>query len=200
MAAKPLKSKSPMRKRGTHFSERRDQIQVDVVRKMLANEWVTGLSDLELAKKYRLHEDTARRIAADASRHIRLAYSDKEDMRVRVLSLLDLGARKSLEAEQHQYDQQTHRFKSVKKPDLRALRDFAQLQAEVHGLVRSAKAEPSVIDATGTAVGVDLGELNNLLGGIGYQAVPKPLPPSNAIEHEQSSTASAEPTARKPNE
>lgn len=180
------------RKAGKHHSERRDRIQVEVIDKMLALEWIPGKSTGEFARKYKLHYDTMAHIVADASRAIRLGYSDKEELKTRILASLDLGLRLALNAEQQQYDQQSHRWRSIKKPDLKALRDLIQLQAEVHGLTGvDAKAERPSMDV----VGVDVGELNHLLDGLGYQAVPKPLPEKVNV-HEQSSTAGAEPATR----
>lgn len=179
-----------IRKKGKHYSERRDQILRDVIAMMLDGTWVRGLSHFDLAKKHKMHVDTAQHIATEAGRFLRLIYSEKEDLKAQVLASLDLGVRKALEAELVQYDQQTHRFKTHKKADLRALKDFLQLQAEVHGLTNVNAKEPTTFDAHGQVVGVDVAELNSLLGPLGLQAGPKPLPEKVTV-NEQTSTEPA---------
>ena len=154
-----------MRGDGRHFSPALDEITKRIIDMMVAGEWIIGKSHRQLAEEYPDRSvDQLRKHASDASRFIRLCHGDSDEVRDRILLGIERGIRLAVDAEKSIYDIEDKVWVSRKQPDLRALKDFLQLQAEVHGLlVRDAKRQST------DTVDVPVDELNRVLGASGYE-------------------------------
>lgn len=157
--------------------ERVDRITAEIIDAMLDGHWIVGRSARELAKRESVEQSTAERWAAGAARSIRLELN-VEDVRLRILTSIDLGLRKALGAET-EYETRSGEVRRCARPDLKAMCEFLRLQSEIHGLVGRGReaAVPQTED-------VEISELAHLLAATGRYRV-EPLESSRDGEASQ---------------
>lgn len=150
-------------RKGPRHNPKRDAVVLEIVGMMNRCEWVPYESSVAVRLKHGITLSQVTEYSAEASRHIRLGL-DQQEARAAVLTGIDLGVRKCLEAVRPQYDQMRGAWTAHPCPNLTALKDFLRLRADVLGLTARQDASP---DAS-PGVDVSAEELAQVLEAGGF--------------------------------
>ena len=161
-----------MRAKGSHFDPAIDAIVQEIVDMMLNYNWKIGRSHNELMAKYpERNFGSICAYASQAGRFIRMCRGKVDEIRDRVLLGVDEGIELARKSEMVVWDNKNDVFVVHSKPDLKALKDFLQFQAEIHGILGSEPKRPPP-----ESVEVPLDDLKKVLrdaGVLGVDALTK---------------------------